>query len=611
MGGEPGAYNGGTLSKGCAMTILPIIVICAIVFIVGYVLYGRLVAKWLGVDAIRKTPAVEMDDGIDFVPAPAPVVLGGHFTAISAAGPIVGPILAGQMFGWLPALLWIMVGAIFVGGVHDAGSLLASMRHGATSITQVVRQHMSRRAYLLFLIFVWVTLLYVIIAFADVTAGSFSKFESFTMLIDGKQETFHVNGGAVVIGATSYLLASVLLGLLLRFTKLPWWAGLGGLVVLMSFCIWYAPAMANWLAYHGFKFMDTANANASQLIKGWDQILLVYCFFASIVPMWLLLQPRGLIGATFLYATLAFGVLGTLWGGLFGGGESLRIQWPAFTGFYGATGAQLFPFLFITVACGACSGFHSIVSSGTTCKQIRSENDVKPVAYGAMLLEGMVAIFALSCVMVLAKGASGGGTPDAIYARGIGNFMHILGIPMKFAVGFGLLAFSSFVFDTLDVCTRLGRYVFQELVGLKGIVGGTVATIITLAAPSIYLWTSPPGAFRTFWTIFGTSNQLLAALTLVGVSVWLWRTGRPVWFALAPAIFMLLSTGTALALNFRNFLGQYARLTADQLLKQGNSLIINMVVAAILFALAGLVVVEALRVWRQARLQTAAVTTGS
>jgi len=589
------------------MTILPIIASCSVVFLVGYVVYGRLVSRWLGVDASRLTPAVEKEDGVDFVPAPAPVVLGGHFTAIAAAGPIVGPILAGQMFGWLPALLWIMVGAIFIGGVHDAGSLLASMRHGASSITQVVRQHMSRRAYLMFLIFVWVSLLYVIIAFADVTAGSFAKYESFTMLIDGNQETFYVNGGAVVIGATAYLVASIVLGLLLRFTKLPWWAGLSGLVVLMSGCIWHAPAMASWLAGHGLSFMDTSTANTAGLMKGWDQALLAYCFVASIVPMWILLQPRGLIGATFLYATLAFGAAGTLWGGLVSGGESLRIQWPAFTGFSGAGGAELFPFLFITIACGACSGFHSIVSSGTTCKQIRSEKDIRPVAYGAMLLEGMVAVFALSCVMVLAKGSTGGGTPDAIYARGIGNFMHILGIPMKFAVGFGLLAFSSFVFDTLDVCTRLGRYVFQELVGLKGIAGGAAATLATLAGPSAYLWIAPPGAFRTFWTIFGTSNQLLAALTLVGVSVWLWRTGRPVWFTLLPAMFMLVSTGTALVLNFRNFMGQYVKLSGEQLVKHGNSLIINMVMAAVLFGLAALVVTEALKVWRQARREAVAI----
>jgi len=583
------------------MTILPVIVLCGGALLIAFFTYGRLMSKWLGVDPSRRTPAVEMEDGVDFVPAPAPVVLGGHFTAIAAAGPIVGPILAGQMFGWLPALLWIVLGAIFIGGVHDASSLLASMRHGARSITEVVRQHMSQQAYLVFLVFVWVSLLYVIIAFADLTAGSFSKYEGFAMLIDGKLETFHVNGGAVVIGATAYLLASVVLGILLRFTKLPWWAGLGGLVVLLSACIWYAPGMAKGLAGHGLSFMDTSKARAGSLMTGWDLVLLGYCFIASVAPMWLLLQPRGLIGATFLYATLAFGVAGAAWGGLVSGTESLKVQWPAYTGFVSGGSSLLFPFLFITIACGACSGFHSIVSSGTTCKQIRNERDVRPVAYGAMLMEGMVAVFALACVMILAKGGTGGSSPDAIYARGIGTFMNVLGIPIQFAVGFGLLAFSSFVFDTLDVCTRLGRYVFQELVGLKGITGGAIATIATLAGPGLYLWIMPPGAFKTFWTIFGTSNQLLAALTLLGVSVWLWRTGRPVWFTFLPAVFMLVTTGTALVLNFRGFLMEYVGLKPEQFVVKAKPLIINMVVAVVLFGLAGMVVTEALRVWRAAR----------
>jgi carbon starvation protein len=369
----------------------------------------------------------------------------------------------------------------------------------------------------------------------------------------------------------------------------------------MSVCIWYAPGMAGWLAEHGVDFMDTSKASAGALTKKWDQVLLAYCFIASVVPMWLLLQPRGLIGATFLYAALFFGIAGTLWGGLVKGGESLTIQWPAYTGFWAGGWSYLFPFLFITIACGACSGFHSIVSSGTTCKQIRNEKDVRLVAYGAMLLEAMVAVFALSCVMVMVKGGTGGGSPDSIYARGIGNFMHIVGVPMKFAVGFGLLAFSSFVFDTLDVCTRLGRYVFQELAGLKGIAGGVVATLVTLAGPSIYLGMSPAGAFKTFWIIFGTSNQLLAALTLVGVSVWLWRTGRPAWFTLLPAGFMLVTTGTALVMNFMSFLEQYRTLVKpEDLASKGNPLIINMVVAAVLFGLAALVVGEALRGWRWA-----------
>jgi carbon starvation protein len=599
------------------MTILPVIAISVAALVGGYLIYGRLISRWFGLDPHRPTPAVQVNDGVDFVPAPAPVVLGGHFTAIAAAGPIVGPILAGLMFGWLPALIWILLGAIFIGGVHDSGALFASIRHKATSITQVVRQHMSRTAYVTFLLFVWMSLVYVIIAFADITAGSFAQFQTEMVNVGGTPEPYNINGGAVVIGATGYLLGSILLGLLLRFTRAPWWAGLGGVVVLMALCIWQSPAIAQWLSEHGLPFLNTQGKDGAALQKGWDQALLGYCFVASIVPMWLLLQPRGLIGATFLYVALFFGLAGTLIGGWSAG--SLSINWPAFTGFTDSAGVWLFPFLFITVACGACSGFHSIVASGTTCKQIRTEKDVKPVGYGAMLLEAMVAVFALSCVMVLAK-APDRGTPDAIYARGLGNFMNILGIDIRFAIGFGLLAFSSFVFDTLDVCTRLGRYVLQEMLGLKGIAGGAAATLVTIAAPALYLWHAPPGAFRTFWTIFGTSNQLLAALTLVGVSVWLWRTKRPVWFALAPAIFMVITTGTALVLNFRNFLNRYdlipkldaqglSRLlglkTPEAAAREMQTLPINMAVAAVLFGLGLLIVGEAIRVWLRARREAA------
>jgi carbon starvation protein len=416
--------------------------------------------------------------------------------------------------------------------------------------------------------------------------------------VQGQTQPIALNGGAVVIGATAYLVLSVLMGLLLRFTKTPWYVGLIGSVVILALCIWQAPAMANWLSVHGMPFMNTEGKNAGDLTKSWDQALLVYCFIASITPMWLLLQPRGVIGATFLYAALAIGIIGAVAGGFNGTGE-LKVSWPAFKGFYNPSVGYLFPFLFITIACGACSGFHSIVASGTTSKQIRSEKDLRPVGYGSMLLESMVAVFSLASVMILIPQTNTLSKPDTIYALGIGRFASQVhpGI-FFFAVSFGLLAFSSFVFDTLDVCTRLGRYVFQEITGLKGIAGGAIATLITLAGPSVYLASSPPGSFRTFWTIFGTSNQLLAALTLVGVSVWLWRTGRPVWFVLLPAIFMAITTGTALVFNFMKFLGEYRLIPANV---SGAPSMANMIIAAVLFLLGSFVVFEALRVWKMSR----------
>src|SRR5262245_28009036 len=401
------------------MPLLPIVALCGAVLAVAYVTYGRLVTRWLGLDPSRRTPAVELNDGNDYVPAPVPVVLGGHFTAIAAAGPVVGPILAGLAFGWLPALLWIVLGSIFIGGVHDASSLFASIRHRARSITEVVRQHMSRPAYATFLVFVWISLVYVVIAFADVTAGTFANFQIERVTHGGSTEQVVLNGGAVVIGATAYLALSVALGLLLRFTRAPWWSGLIVATVAMVVVIAVAPELATWLAARGYTFMNTQGKDAGLLTRYWDQVLLIYCFVASITPMWLLLQPRGLIGATFLYAALAFGVVGTLIGGWSSTGE-LAIQWPAFKGFTDATGAWLFPFLFITIACGACSGFHSIVSSGTTSKQVQNEADVRPIGYGSMLLEAMVAVFALASVMILAPGSEAA-KPDTIYALGLGT----------------------------------------------------------------------------------------------------------------------------------------------------------------------------------------------
>ena len=570
------------------MTVLPIVVASGVILLVAYKYYGPLVMRWLGVDPSRPTPAVTREDGLDFVPAPAGVVLGGHFTAIAAAGPVVGPILAGLAFGWGPALLWILLGSIFIGGVHDAGTLVASIRHKAGSITQVVREHMSRGAYLTFLVFVWMCLVYVIIAFTDVTAGTFASFST----VKQGGASYAINGGAVAVGATAYLVLSILLGLVLRFTKVPWWAGLIVCVGVLGATIWYSPHIAAALADRGLPFMNTAGRDTASLTKGWDMALLGYCFVASITPMWLLLQPRGVIGATFLYAALVFGVAGTLVGGWDPRGP-LAIDYPMFKNFHADKLGYLFPMLFITIACGACSGFHSIVATGTTCKQIRTERDVKSVGYGAMLLEAMVAVFSLTCVMMLLPNAAAD-TPDVVYAQGMAKFQSILGVPYAFALGFGLLAFSSFVFDTLDVCTRLGRYVLQELTGLSGLGGGAAATLITLSLPAIYLWQSEPGSFKTFWTIFGTSNQLLAALTLVGVSVWLWRTGRPVWFALVPAVLMLLTTGTALVLNFVTFV----RL---QQTKPSAMNLTNATIAVVLLLLSVYVAIEAARVLVKSR----------
>jgi carbon starvation protein len=263
----------------------------------------------------------------------------------------------------------------------------------------------------------------------------------------------------------------------------------------------------------------------------WDVLLLGYCLVAAVMPMWLLLQPRGHLGGIFLYAVLAGGALGLLFGGK-------TAEYPAFIGWTTAKGETLFPVLFVTIACGACSGFHALIASGTTSKQLRRETDAKAIGYGAMLLEALVAIVSLCCVMMLAKNSPllGNPQPNFIYATGIGSFLSVIGVPAAFGIAFGLMAFTTFVYDTLDVCTRLGRYIVQELTGWRDARGKWLATLATAGTPLFFVLRTtldtagkPVPAWRTFWGLFGASNQLLAALALLGVTVWLWRTQRARW----------------------------------------------------------------------------------
>jgi carbon starvation protein len=272
----------------------------------------------------------------------------------------------------------------------------------------------------------------------------------------------------------------------------------------------------------------------------WNFILLAYCYFASVAPMWSLLQPRGYLGGFFLYIVLAAGLIG-----IFFGGEPVR--YPAFLGWTAAQGMPLFPMLFVTVACGACSGFHGLVSSGTTSKQVAQETDTKLIGYGGMLLEGMVAVSALATVMILAPTDSlVHSQPDRIFAAGVSHFVQILGVPVQAAMSFTLLAFATFIYDTLDVTTRLCRYIVQELFGWGETRGKHIATLLSLILPAIFVSITVHDAagnivpvWRIFWTIFGASNQLLAGLTLLGMTLWMRRSGRPTWITGVPMLFML------------------------------------------------------------------------
>jgi len=523
------------------------VVIGAGLFLLGaYFTYGNFLSKKVfRLDDTSITPSVEVNDGLDYVPAKKGMLLGQHFSAIAAAGPINGPILAGIMFGWVPAIIWVLIGSVFIGGVHDMGSLVASIRHKARSITEVIKVNVSIRAWILFMVFVWIALVYVIIAFTDITASSFVgkvKLESGEI----------VSGGAIASSSIMYLVLPIIMGLLMKFTKLKEGVAVMIFLPLVGFAIWAGK----------FLPVDLPIADLATQQKVWGVIILGYCLVASVLPMWLLLQPRGALGGFFLYASLIVAAVGLIFGGY-------TIQYPAFinigpdASFGSAFWFPMFPVLFITIACGACSGFHALVSSGTTSKQLQKESDAKPVGYGAMLLEGMVAVVSIACVMILTKDSDMvAKAPNFIYASGIGRFMEIIGISAAFGITFGLMAFTTFVYDTLDVCTRLGRYIVEELTGLKNWVGKILGTLLTAGVPVFFLFQTmtdakgnPVPAWKIFWGTFGASNQLLAALALIGVTIWLLnsRKDSKVWLAaFIPAVLMFTMSNWALVLAVYN-----------------------------------------------------------
>ncbi len=523
------------------MNILYLIIGAALVFYLAYRLYGSFLAKKVfSLNDQRPTPAVRNNDGIDYVPTSSKFLTGQHFSAISGAGPITGPIIAGIMFGWLPALLWIVLGSIFIGGVHDMGNLVASVRHNAMSITEVVKRNISKRAWILFLLFIWLALIYVIVAFTDITSSSFVG----TITLDNGNK---VGGGAIATSSLLYLVLPLIMGVLLKKTKLTLgWATLIFLP-LVGVSIWVGP-------YLPFNLEHILGKSAMDTQRVWNGFLLAYCFIASIIPVWLLLQPRGHLGGYFMYASLLTAAIGLIFGGF-------TISYPAIikADNLGASDFPMFPLLFVTIACGACSGFHAMVSSGTTSKQLKKESDSKLVGYGMMLMEAMVAIVALACVMILTSESDLlKSSPNFIFASGIGKFVELIGIPATFGISFGLMAFTTFVYDTLDVCTRLARYIIQELTGWNNLAGKIFATTISIIVPFIFLTVKLYDAlgrvipaWKMFWNIFGASNQLLAALALLGVTVWLYNTAKHRWVWMVtffPALWMFIMSNWALCL---------------------------------------------------------------
>lgn len=506
------------------MNAVVLLIVGIILLFLAYVTYGAFISKAWGIDPTRKTPAHTLRDDIDYCPTNPNVLLGHHFSSIAGAGPITGPIQA-AIFGWVPVYLWVVIGSIFFGGVHDWGSLFASMRHDGKSIGEIIRVNLGQKGKMLFNIFAWLALVLVVAAFTDICASTFAF----------NPETGDLTGARAGTASVLFIFLAMAFGYFVyrKGANLALSTIIG--VTLLFFCI-----------FLGYNFPVLKLSKLT-----WDFILVVYIFAASTLPVWFLLQPRDYLCSYLLYAMLAGGILG-----VFIVRPELTIN--AYNGFTIGEGAKtqyLFPMLFVTVACGAISGFHSLVGSGTTSKQINNEKDSKIIGYGGMLLEGLVAILALIAVGSFA-GAKG--TPATIFASGIASFMTSFGLPEAIGKVFVILAFSAFALTSLDTATRIGRYVFQEFfdkadgtTSKKGFSNMYVATAVTVGSASLLLLYG----YTKIWPLFGASNQLLAGLSLLALTVWFANTGKNIYMTLIPMIFMFCVTLSALLILVRNFFG--------------------------------------------------------
>lgn len=513
--------------------IATMFILGCLIFFVAYHTYGRFLNRQFNINDAVKTPAHTMRDGVDYVPARQPVLFGHHFSSIAGAGPIVGPVIAAAWFGWGPTLAWIMIGAIFVGGVHDYASLVMSIRHRARSIAEICRLYLNPVTYRFFLVFIWLALVYVLIVFLDLTATTFSA----------TPEAHPHQGGTVATASLIYILLAVVFG---------WAVNRLGLSLKGGSFIFVPLVFLGLVAAH---FLPLNTSALPAIIHGdpkytWSLILIAYCFIASITPVWALLQPRDYLSSFLLFACLGLGGAGLLISSFTG---HLPIQAAAFTGWSTEAHGALFPGLFIVVACGAVSGFHSIVASGTTSKQLTAETAARPIAYGSMLTEGVLALMALATVMVLPSQTVG--NPMAVFAGGIGRFLAVFGLPAQFGTAFGLLAISTFLLTTLDTCTRLARYIVEEFFGLKEPRWRYLSTVLTLGPLFFFAFSrfpdpANPGvllpAWKVIWPAFGTTNQLLAALALLVVVVWRRSAGKAYWFIALPMVFMIVTTTTSM-----------------------------------------------------------------
>ncbi len=493
-----------------ALLILATVVFCAL----GYKFYGSFLTKRCQIDDSRITPAHRLKDGVDFVPTRASILFGHHFSSIAGTGPIVGPILAGLYFGWGPAWMWIVVGSIFIGGIHDFGSALMSVRNDGKSIADTSCKLVGAKTGKLFVLFVLCALVYVIVVFLDITASTFQ------------------NTGSVPTASGWFIVMAFVFGFFITKSKIPIRWLICAFVPLTFLGLWIGQV---------FPIPDVSKSV-------WLWVIIGYVYLASIAPVNLLLQPRDFLSSFFLFAVLIAGVLGALI-------AVPAIEAPFFKGLVVEAGGHkqfILPFLFITIACGACSGFHSIVASGTTSKQIAHERDIKRIGYGSMLVEGILATLALGTLIVLnAKDLAGlGDNPVPIFAAGFGKIASSLGLAPSLAADFALLAVSTFLLTTLDTCTRLCRFLLEELFNWRDLTSRYVGTLFCIGLPAIIAFQEFNGvpAWKAIWPLFGSTNQLLAALALITFVVYLRSQRIKAGFALWPALVMIAMPLVALAM---------------------------------------------------------------
>ncbi len=523
--------------------IAVLIILAAIVLLViGYVTYGSWLAKQWGIDPSRKTPAVEMEDGVDYVAAKPAVLMGHHFSSIAGAGPINGPIQA-SVFGWLPVFLWCVIGGIFFGGLQDFGSLFASIRNEGKSVGEIIKTSMGDRAKKLFILFALLVLIMVIASFVNVVAGTFMS-----------EATGFTTGDAVTGNETTAMVSVLFIVLAIIYGLLTNKAGLGTVPATIIGIIGIVAAI--WVGL---------NFGLAMSRTTWIILIGAYIAVASLIPVWIMLQPRDYLSSFLLYAMMGVAIIGIFFSA-FTGDKTATFELPAFTGWSTSLGG-LFPALFITVACGACSGFHSLISTGTSSKQLANEKDAKAIGYGSMLIESALGVVSLIAVGMVFQDYVDGkfGSPAVAFATGIASMFSLDTASHVYNVVYTLLtlAVSVFALTSLDTGTRLSRFMFTELFlkdgeatwkdakGARKFLAHPLTGTVFMVVVGCYLGGM---SLSAIWGLFGAANQLLAGLALMAVAAWLGNIGKNNKMFFIPMIFMLVATLTFLVIKIKSLI---------------------------------------------------------